>query len=141
MVVSIFYDGFLLLIFIFLNYFQCDRPHHCGYLCPQPGSNSATLNNSHGTKTLMRQNERKVRIIFVSIFYKHFWLLIFSLNLLLHNSPLHCGNMLFYACFPMAGYHQQHPQHAYNNQPFYFVISMDCSMISNSTHKIKFKFL
>lgn len=89
MVVSIFYDGFLLLIFIFLNYFQCDRPRHCGYLRPQPGSNSATLNDSYGTKKRMRRNERKVRIIFVSIFYKHFRLLIFSINLLLHDSPLH----------------------------------------------------
>jgi hypothetical protein len=89
MVVSIFYDGFLLLIFIFLNYFQCDRPRHCGYLRPQPGSNSATLNDSYGTKKRMRRNERKVRIICVSIFYKHFRLLIFLINLLLHDSPLH----------------------------------------------------
>ena len=89
MVVSIFYDGFLLPIFIYLNYFQCDRPRHCGYLCPQPGSNSATLNDSYGTKKRMRRNECKVRIIFVSIFYRHFWLLIFLINLLLHDSPLH----------------------------------------------------
>ena len=41
MVVSIFYDGFLLLIFMFLNYFECVRPRHYGYLCTEPGSNSA----------------------------------------------------------------------------------------------------
>jgi hypothetical protein len=89
MVDSIFYDGFLLLIFIFLNYSQCDRPRHCGYLRPQPGSNSATLNDSYGTKKWMRQNERKVRIIFASIFHKHFRLPIFLINLVLHDSPLH----------------------------------------------------
>ena len=140
MVVSIFDDGFLLLIFIFLNYFQCDHLPHCGYLGPQPGSNSVTLNASYGTKKLTRQNECKVRKIFFP-FLQTFSVADFSLNLLLHNSPLCCGNMSFYACFPMAGYHQQHPQHACNNQPFYCVISMDYSMMSNSTYKIKFKFL
>ena len=91
-----FYNGFLLLIFIFLHYFLCDCPRHCGYLRPQIGSNSTTLSNLYGTKKLMRQNERTVRIIFVSIFYKHFWLLIFSINLLLHDSPLHVIWCLLY---------------------------------------------
>ena len=73
----------------------------------------------------MRQYEGIVREIVVSIFYKHFQFLIFHLIYLLHNHPLHCGNITIYAGVQLEGCHQNHPQHACNNPQYNCLISLD----------------